>query len=140
MAAARGFSLVEVLVALAVIGVLAGIALPAYREQVARGHRAAAQTALLEDAQSMQRFYAGNNTYEGAVDANLATTRSPRDGGAAVYAISVTATPPTQTTWSLVATPVGSMAGDRCGQLTLDDTGRRGVVNGSGVGADACWR
>lgn len=139
-AAPRGFSLLELLVALAVMGVLVGIALPAYREQVARGHRSAAQSALLEDAQSMQRFYASNNTYEGAVDANLSTTRAPKDGGAAAYTISVTATPPTQTSWSLVATPVGPMAGDRCGQLTLDQTGRRGAINGTGSSVDSCWR
>jgi type IV pilus assembly protein PilE len=137
---ACGFSLVEVLVVLVLAAILLALALPAYREQVARGQRAAAQAALLEDAQSMQRFYSANNTYEGAVDANLATTRSPRDGGAAAYSLSVTATRPTQTTWLLVATPVGPMADDRCGQFTLDETGRKGVLNGTGVTADACWR
>lgn len=134
------FSLIELMVVLAVAAILAAIAWPAYREQVARGQRSAAQSALLEDAQSMQRYYAGNNTFAGAVDAHLATTRSPRDGNAASYLLSVMAVPPTDTTWTLVATPVGPMAGDRCGQLTLDQTGRKGVVNGTGASVEACWR
>jgi len=136
----RGFSLIELVVVLAIVAVLAAIAYPAYREQVAHGQRVAAQSALLEDAQSMQRFYAGNNTFEGAVDANLATAQSPHGGGTVAYTLSVTAVPPTLTTWSLVATPVGPMAGDRCGQLTLDQTGRKGVVNNTGATVDACWR
>ena len=139
-APAHGFSLVEVLVTLLLAAILLALALPAYREQVARGRRVVAEAALIEDAQSMQRWYASHDTYEGIADAQLAAQTSPREGGAVAYTLSAQATPPTQTTWTLVATPVGPMGGDRCGQLTYDATGRKGVVNGTGTSADACWR
>ena len=138
--AARGFTAIEVLVAVLMAAVLASIALPAYREQVARGHRVAVQSALLENAQALQRYYDEHDTWEGARDADLATTRSPREGAGPAYVITVEAVPASQRAWSLVATPVGPMAGDRCGRFTLDQLGQRGVVNPRGEPADRCWR
>ena len=132
---ARGVSLIELMAALAIAAVLAAIALPAYREQVARGRRSAMQAGLLEDAQSMQRYYAGHDTFEGADDAVLAVTRLPRDGTAPAYRIALASPPPTATGWSLVATPLGPMTGDRCGRFTLDQSGRQGVENAGGLPA-----
>lgn len=134
----EGFSLVEVLVVLALAAVLLSLALPNYREQVARTRRVQAQAGLLEDAQSMQRYYAANNTYENATDASLATARTPREGDVASYTLSVMATPPTLTGWTLVATPVGPMTGDRCGSLTLDSLGVKGATGTAPVAE--CWR
>ena len=61
--AARGFSLVELLVALALLSGLMVIALPAFREQIARARRSALQAVLLDDAGYMQRYYAAHASY-----------------------------------------------------------------------------
>ena len=59
-----GFTLIDVLVAFALLAVLTAIALPAYREQLARARRSQLQAALLEDAGYLQRYYAANNTFD----------------------------------------------------------------------------
>src|SRR5476649_2799482 len=87
-----GFTLIDLLVTIALLGVLAAIALPAYREQVARARRSDLQTALLEDAGYLQRYYAANNSFNANPAPRLPFAASPR-AGAAAYAI-VVAVPP----------------------------------------------
>jgi type IV pilus assembly protein PilE len=59
-----GFTLIEVMIVVAIISLLAAIALPSYQSYVARSNRAAAKTQLLQAAQYMQRFYAANDRYD----------------------------------------------------------------------------
>jgi len=137
----RGFSLVELAIGLLVLAILAALAWPSYREQVARSRRADVQVALMEGAQYMQRFYAANNAFDGGPPAaRLPVTVSPRDGPRA-YDLSVAAV--TATTYLLVATRTagGPMALDRCGDFTLAQDGTRGLANqASGIAPAMCWR
>lgn len=101
-------------------------------QHVKRARRADAKTALLNDAQFLERNFTEANAYNkdanGAsiTDSNLPNGKSPADG-AAVYTISATTL--TATTYTLTATPVvgGPMAGDACGNLTLNYLGVKGV-------------
>lgn len=134
-----GFTLVEVMVVMAIIGILSAVAFPSYTEYIRRGNRAEATAALLEAQQFMERYYAANNRYSTAANGNpsLPTRlQTIPSSGEARYALGVAAT---VNTYTLTATPSGSMAADKCGSLTITNTGIKGK---SGTGPDVadCWR
>lgn len=138
----RGFTLVELLVALAALGVLAAIALPAFLEQLARARRTDVQAALLEDAAYMQHYYAAHNAYADTPAPQLPFTSTPRLGTAS-YAIAVSVPPADPTSFVLTATRTGAMASDACGDFSVDNLGRRDLVPGTFAadrGAASCWR
>ena len=140
--AVRGFTLVELLVAMAALAVLAAIALPAYFEQMARARRADVQAALLEDAGYMQHYYASHDAFSGTPPPQLPFAQAPRQGGVA-YVIAVVVPPGDPSTFLLTAVRAGAMARDPCGDFTLDHLGQRGLVAGSFAAdrdAARCWR
>lgn len=152
----RGFTLIEVMVVVAIIGILASIAYPSYTESVAKGRRSQATAQLMAAQQWMERFFTENLSYAattGGVDVTAANqfparfnTVPPAGEGAAVYNLELLPAPAlTANSYTLRATRAGSMANDRCGSMLLDHLGRKSVINYSGF-ADAaaartyCWR
>ncbi|HYP33335.1 MAG TPA: type IV pilin protein [Burkholderiaceae bacterium] len=138
----RGFSLIELLVALAAMYILAAIALPAFFEPLARARRSEVQAALLEDAGYMQHYYASHDAFTGTPPPQLPFAQAPRQGAAA-YVIAVAVPPDDPSSFTLTATRVGAMSADPCGDFTLDHLGRRDLVAGTfAAGRDAarCWR
>ncbi|MBQ0933361.1 type IV pilin protein [Ideonella sp. 4Y16] len=134
-APARGFTLVEVLIVVAILGILSAFAYPAYTEQVARGRRSGAQAGLMEAAQWMQRYYAALNTYKDADKKMPDSYKSiPRDGGAKTYTVEV-AVGSDERSYTLTAKPVTADA--KCGNLTLNDLGQKGSQYGD---VPTCWR
>ena len=139
----RGFSLIEVLVVVAVIGILAAIAYPSYQGSVAKSRRADAQSALAGLAQAMERHFTENNTYESAIAGTapqppiIFPTQAPLDGSTKFYNLIVQTVTPT--TYTLRATPIGGQAGD--GNVDLTSTGiKRWDRGNDGFGAtDNCW-
>lgn len=129
----QGFSLIELMIVVAVVGILAAVALPAYRGHVAKAHRAEAQAVLLEAAQFMERWFTTNNRYDTAV-LPAALTTSPKGAGTVRYNIAPTVL--TQTTFTLTATQlIGDTA---CGNFTITQTGQRGHTGTWPL--DQCWR
>ena len=133
----KGFTLIELMIVVAIVAILAAIALPSYNEYIRRGHRAEARAALLQGAQWMERAATATGTYPAAFPATLTTVPSGR------YAISA-ASPPASaasgTAFTLTAAPQGGQTGDKCGSYTLTHNGLRGA-NGVTTGAivTECW-
>lgn len=134
----NGFTLIELMIVVAIIGILAAIAYPSYTSYVARGHRAEAKQGLLELAQFMERVYTENNTYQpGGASPALPFTTMPKSG-TTVYNMALDAGATSATNYKLTATATGSMAGDECGDFSIDNTGAQTVANATASAAD-CW-
>lgn len=142
----KGFTLIELMITVAIIGILAAVAVPSYQNHVRQSNRAVAKALLYENAQFMERSYTINSQYDATVGPDgiantgddiavvLPITQSPKTGaGTAQYNISLQAVG--NDTFILQAVPTGSMAGDTCGTLTLSNTGAQGA---GGTVAD-CW-
>lgn len=138
----RGFTLIELMISIAVVGVLAAVALPAYREQISRGKRSDMQTVLLEDAQYMQRYYAANNVYNGTSPSPvLPILVSPRGSSGSGVNYNITISARTATSFTLTATRANSMASDKCGNFTYTNLEVKGLVGNTGSTTVAnCWR
>ena len=121
----RGFTLLELMVVLAIVAILVSIAIPSYSVYVRKAERKAAMAALQGLAQSMERFYAQSNTYEGAdkdgVPLHFPAT-SPLDGPAK-YNLRITAAD--DSSYTLQAQPIEGKGQEQDGMLQLDSTGQR---------------
>ncbi|KAB7623150.1 type IV pilin protein [Alkalilimnicola sp. S0819] len=135
----RGFSLIELMIAVAILGILVAIAVPSYTEHVRSSNRADARAALVELAQLMERYYTENNRYDDGSNGTTAPALTPSLGNDG-YNISISNV--TATSFTLQAAPVagGIQDGDRCGTLTLDQTGLGNITGqGAGVTRADCW-
>jgi type IV pilus assembly protein PilE len=135
-----GFSLVELLVVLVIMGVLSAVALPGYTRYVQRGNRTEVMAALLEAQHFMERYYSANGQYLSPANAvPMLPQRLQRIPiqGTVRYQLSVREA--TVNSYLLQAVPEGSMAGDVCGNLTINQTGLRGVLNSTNSVSE-CWR
>lgn len=138
----KGFTLIELVIAVAIIGILAAIAYPSYQNSIRRTHHSDAQAALQSFAAAMERKFTENNNYcnNGTVASTTAcggagddagapdffATTVPVDGGNATYNLTIVAAEISNTEFVLRATPTGFMAGDTdCGFFEISHTGAR---------------
>lgn len=118
----KGFTLMELLVAVVIVGILAAIAYPAYQQFLYQTRRADGQAALMNLATYMEHYYTENNTYANATLAGLGLTANSQQG---YYTVSITTQ--SATAYTLTATPVAPQTGDTtCPTLTLDNTNAKG--------------
>jgi len=113
------------MIALAILGIIMAIAIPAYNDQVQRSRRADAQARLNETTQCMERFNTTNSTYVGG----NAVCQPPNN---AFYTFTVNI--PNRNAFVASASPVGSQSTDACGQMGINQAGQKTHSSGSG-----CW-
>jgi type IV pilus assembly protein PilE len=131
----RGFTLIELMIVVAVIGILAAIAYPSYRDSVIRSNRNVAKGDLQGLAQAMERWRVQNNTFLGAAASAADTgapaifpTKSPLDGTKTVYNLTIHAA--TATTFTIRATPTTTGQNKDDGYLQLQENNAREWVKG----------
>ena len=121
----KGFTLVELMIVVAILGILGSVAYPSYLSHVKKANRADGIDSLLALAGRMEEFYMNNDTYEDA----LVVSTTSSDG---LYTLSITSA--TAFAYTIQAAPV---SGDSyCGNLTLNSLGVKGTS--AGTVAD-CW-
>ena len=134
-----GFTLIELMIVVAILGILVAVALPAYQQSVRAGARAEAQSMLLQVAANQERFFSDNNSYSANADplANPAVATVTTEAG--FYQISVAAcgAGTIANCFVATATPQGAQTTDTCTTLTLSNTGLKGAT---GDTVEKCWR
>lgn len=135
IAGTRGFTLIELMIVVAIVGILAAVAYPSYQSHVEKTRRAQAQADLMELSQFMERHYSTSFSYQksGGGDPTLPFTTSPKNNNQdTAYNISFDGNV-TDKTFKLEAQPTSMQSGDRCGTLTINQQGIKGAA------ANDCW-
>ncbi|WP_018405148.1 type IV pilin protein [Marinobacter gelidimuriae] len=131
----KGFTLIEMMIVVAIIGILAAIAYPSYQRYVESTRRAAAQADLLELVQFMERRYSASFDYQAAGGGNptLPFNTSPRNTNeSTAYNISFTEDV-TRGAFELQAVPTTLQSGDDCGKLEINHQGAKTPLTAG------CW-
>lgn len=142
----RGFTLVEMLIVVAIIGILAAVAYPAYMDSVRSSRRADAMVELNDIAMRLQRCYTTNAKYNSAAGVCLVkddVTSSDGLKSAEGYYL-VKATSVAATTFVLTATPVAGRTQDsdkKCKKFKLDQSGQKSALDSNNADStDTCWK
>ncbi len=133
-----GFTLIELMITVAIVAILAAVAIPSYKDYIARGRRAEASAVLLEANQYMQRYYSSNDGYTDTLPTSLQYV--PK-GAATGQTYQLTAAIVTAS-YTITAAPMGNMATDSCGSYLLTSQGRKLVKIGtsSPTTSITCWK
>lgn len=122
----KGFTLIEIMIVIGIMGIIAAIAIPSYTNSVQNARRADCVAVLEETRQKMERYYARNFKYDGVVAGQDYPAKAPKTGDEIYCSIEVShnaeGEPPSYT---ITATPEGLHEDDKCGELKIEHTGKR---------------
>lgn len=143
----RGFTLIELMIVVAVIAILSMIAYPAYQSQVIKGNRAEGKSAVLKTAQALERYFTVNNTYVAGATANCVNPAfttlgmpaySGDDCAGSKYDMTIVAGAAGITTsFTVKATP--RSPDPECGNLTYTQAGQKGMELNTESTVSKCW-
>lgn len=125
-----GFTLIEMLIVVAMVAILAAVALPSYREYIKKSYRSEAQSYLMTIAARQQQFLVDTRAFSALGPDNIASQPSNVTSAYAVTMVTVDGPPPT---FTLTARPTAAQASEKCGTLTLDQTGTKTAA------VTGCW-
>lgn len=133
MKKSRGFTLIELMITVAIVAILAAIAYPSYQEYVRKTRRAQAKADMMELTQRLERTYTMDRAYTAATTICGQTVNSPATG-TTFYQI---ATECEAGTFTVTATPQGAQSSDKCGTLSIDQLGAKNSADPPGPAN--CW-
>lgn len=122
-----GFTLIELMITVVIVGILAAIAIPSYQNYVMQSRRSEAQATMMRLALNEEKFRANNTTYADHTVSAIGVVNS------AYYSFTIEAA---ANTYTISAVPQGAQASDACGTLTLDQAGNKGQTGT----ATQCWK
>jgi type IV pilus assembly protein PilE len=135
----RGFTLIELMIAVVVVAILTSVAVPSYLGQIKKSRRADAMAALLGLTHFMEKTYSENNTFKpGGIDPTLPT---PINGVAQYYDLTISAS--SATSYTLQAAPISGKAQASDGKIEIDNTGAKrwdADNNGTFEAAESKWQ
>lgn len=140
-----GFTLVELMIVVAILGIIAAFAIPSYQAHVTKGRRADAKATLLSLAQAMEVHYTNTMDYTkaslGSASGDIFPAEAPLDGKDKFYDLSIDAKQTTQRyflIWATVKTG-NALVDDVCHAFWLDSGGKRGALNAKDNAETQCW-
>jgi type IV pilus assembly protein PilE len=142
-----GFTLIELMIVVAIVAILSAIAIPAYQRQIMQSRRASAKTALLDVVSREEKFYATTNYYPASLSSvgystlnGAGALQVPNNTNEDYYSVTIALGVPTATGYTVTAAPVGNQANDSCGSYSITDLGVQTPTpsTNSGTG-NGCW-
>jgi type IV pilus assembly protein PilE len=127
----KGFTLMELIIVMVIVGILTAIAIPSYTAYIQRSNRSEARSTLLEAATWMERWRTQTGVYGNTLatptvaPATFPFAQVPAPPAAAKYTIAAPTIAALGIGYTVIATPVGVMAGDPCGAFSINETGQR---------------
>ena len=147
----QGFTLVELMITVAILSIMMGVALPSYMEQIRKGHRTEAKVELLRLAQTQESYFTQNLSYAKNLS-QLGLSSNTFDTENAYYSVTLgsvtpggctgTSAAPSCTGFMIQATAQNAQSSDSdCPRFTLTNTGLKGTASGASVDAvRKCWK
>jgi len=143
---AGGYTLIELMVTIVILGVLASVAIPAYTAQVRKSRRTDARAAVLDIAGREERLFSTTSAYSSTpsdIGYGAAVATFPITVGDGYYAVNVTAAAGPPAAFTVTATPVAGKGQDKdaqCASFTVDQTGKQTALDSRGTDATStCW-
>lgn len=135
----QGFTLIELMIVVVVIGILAAIAIPAYSDYVQRSRRADAKSSILAVQLEQEKWRANNVAYTADLTDLGFSSADNVDSIDGFYTVDI-ANGASTANYTVTAVPTGPQATDDCGTFTLTVTAASGAVPSAGGSVEECWQ